>query len=107
MKKLSRRYFIAGGLAALCAGGFYSWNLYQRFGSIPEKEPFSAHWQNGEFHNLPEKLVFEIPDNEPYHSGSWLKFFLSRDGNRYPPAPIPSKMTDLKSLEDGDFVWLG
>lgn len=104
---MTRRYFVLGGLAALAAGGAWSWKLWREFGALPAPEPRSPHWQAGAFHNLPDTYVYAGLDREPLASGGWLKFFLARDDNRYPPAPVPSAPADFHSMADGEFVWLG
>lgn len=106
MKKWTRRGFIIGGLAALAAGG-YAYDVARKFGSLPKTAPESPNWRDGAFRNLPNSYVYADLDKEPQHGGGWLKFFLDRDGNRYPPGPVESVRTDLRSLEDGDFIWLG
>lgn len=107
MKKITRRYFLAGGLAALAGAGGYSWHLWRRFGALPEIEPVSPNWRGGSFQNLPDNYVNAQLGNEPAFDGGWLKFLLDRDSGRYPPGPVPSMRVDLKSLRDGEFVWLG
>ena len=104
---MTRRYFVLGALAALAAGGAYSWRLWRQFGALPEAAPHSPHWRDGAFHNLPDAYAYAGLDREPAHSGGWLKFFLERDGDRYPPGPVPSAPPDFQALKDGEFVWLG
>lgn len=107
MKKLTRRLFIFGGLAALAGTGCYSWRLWRQFGALSAQGFNSPYWQSGVFHNLPGGQLYEGLDNEPLHSGGWLKFFLERGGERYPPKPVQTRKADLHSLADGEFVWLG
>lgn len=107
MAKISRRFFIFGGLATLALASGWSWSLYKKFGALPETPPLSPNWQNGEFQNLPDHYIYSGLDSEPGASGGWLKFFLERDGNRYPPGPVPAAKADLHSLRDGEFVWFG
>ncbi|MBD5640856.1 MAG: MBL fold metallo-hydrolase [Desulfovibrio sp.] len=107
MRKITRRYFLGAGLAALAGAGFYSWSLWRSFGALPEQAPASPNWQAGAFRNLPDNYIYAGLDQEPLHEGGWLKFLLERDGDRYPPAPVPSIRSDLGSLRDGEFVWLG
>lgn len=107
MKKLTRRYFIFGGLAALACAGGYSFSLWRKFGSLPETPVVSPNWHGGAFRNPPDKYVNPNLAGEPQPKGGWLKFFLDRDDNRYPPGPVSAVKSDLKSLEDGEFVWLG
>lgn len=107
MDKMTRRLFIGGGLAAVASLGGYSFHLWTRFGALPSEAPVSPHWQVGAFHNLPDNYINPDLHREPAHPEGWLKFFLERDSNRYPPEPVPSVSTDLASLNDGEFVWLG
>lgn len=84
-------------------------SFYKSFGSNPESVS-SPNWRHGAFHNLPNaRPPFNPVDlaREPQATGGWLKFFLSKDDNRYPPHPVPSRKTDLQNLSDGQFVWLG
>ncbi|MBD5418348.1 MAG: MBL fold metallo-hydrolase [Desulfovibrio sp.] len=104
---MTRRYFVLGALATVVAGGVYSWNLWRKFGALPEPTPISPNWEDGAFHNLPNTYVYAGLDKEPLETGGWLKFFLACDGDRYPPAPVPSAPADFHSLKDGEFVWLG
>lgn len=104
---MNRRYFILGAAAALAAAGGFSWDLWRKFGSLPDKAPDSPHWQNGAFANLPDDYVYPNLDREPLYSGGWLKFALARADDRYPPGQVPSRRINLHDLEDGDFVWLG
>lgn len=107
MGRISRRYFIWGALAALALGGGYGWNLWRSFGSLPAAPPSSPNWHNGAFRNLPDNYVNAALGQEPLQGGGWLKFFLERKGNRYPPGPVPTRRGDLRSVSDGEFVWLG
>lgn len=107
MKKPTRRYFIAGGLAALVMAGGYGWNLMRGFGALPVTPPLSPNWKNGAFRNLPDNYVYDKLDLEPAEGGGWLKFLFSHKGDNYPPGPVSSKKIDLNSLKDGEFVWLG
>lgn len=104
---MTRRYFVLGTLATLAAGGGYFWDVWRKFGALPERPPASPHWQDGAFHNLPDTYVYEGLDKEPLETGGWLKFFLARDDDRYPPAPVPAVPAEFSSLKAGEFVWLG
>ena len=79
---MTRRYFVLGGLAALAAGGAYSWRLWRQFGALPEPAPLSPNWRDGAFHNLPDAYSYAGLDQEAGHSGGWLKFFIARGGAR-------------------------
>lgn len=105
--KMTRRYFVLGGLATVAAGGAYSWKLWREFGSLPEPAPVSSNWRDGAFHNLPDTYTYAGLDREPLNTGGWLKFFLARGDNRYPPMPVSSAPPDFHALKDGEFVWLG
>lgn len=87
---MTRRYFVLGTLATLAVGGAYFWDVWRKFGALPERPPASPHWRDGAFHNLPDTYVYEGLDKEPLETGGWLKFFLARDDDRYPPAPVPA-----------------
>lgn len=107
MKKINRRYFLFGGLALVAAGLGFSWPLYRSFGALPDKPPVSPNWQDGAFRNLPNSYVYQGLANEPVYPENWLRFFFSHGDRRYPPAPVPCRRTDLKTLRDAEFVWLG
>ena len=107
MKKTGRRYFILGSLAVLAAAGVGGYKIWHEFGSLPEKAPHSSNWQNGAFSNLPDNYVYRNLEKESLESGGWLKFFLSRKGLRYPPAPVQAAKANFHSLKDGEFCWLG
>lgn len=104
---MTRRYFVLGGIAALAAGGAYSLKLRHEFGALPQQPPHSPHWRAGAFHNLPDAYSYAGLDSEPSAGGGWLKFFLARDDDRYPPGPVAAAPPDFHSLKDGEFVWLG
>lgn len=100
----SKRTFILGSLAVAgtCAG-IGSWKIWNDFGALPEGSFHSPNWWAGEFHNPGDIIVLE---ETPSMEGGWLKFMFGRE-NRYPDCPVQSVKTDLKSLRDGEFVWLG
>lgn len=106
-KNINRRYFLFGGLALVAAGLGFSWPVYRSFGALPEKAPKSPNWQDGAFRNLPNTYVYRNLANEPAYPESWLRFFFSHGDERYPPAPVNAKKDNLKTLRDGEFVWLG
>lgn len=101
---MSKRTFILGALAAAAAaGGIGFWKIWDAFGALPKEGFSSPNWRDGEFHNPADTAVL---DGNPEMEGGWLKFLFGR-GDRYPDKPVKSVKTDLKSLRDGDFVWLG
>ncbi|MDE5833169.1 MAG: MBL fold metallo-hydrolase [Desulfovibrio sp.] len=106
---MSRRKFLLSlaGLGALAVTGVSLWPIYRAFGDSSREDFISPHWRSGSFHNLPNAYVYPDLASEPAYTGGWLKFFLSRDDNRYPTEPVKSVKTDLASLRDGEFVWLG
>lgn len=59
------------------------------------------------FRNLPDCYIPMYLDHEPHDTGGWLRFLFSRSGDRYPPGPVCSVKSNLRTLRDGDFVWLG
>lgn len=104
---MNRRYFIIGSVAALACAGCYGWQLWKRFGSLPQLPPDSPNWRNGAFRNLPDNYVNANLDNEALHEGGWLKFLFARNDGRYPPGRVPAIKEELASLHDGEFIWLG
>lgn len=107
MRLTTRRKFLFGALALAGGAAVAAWPLYRQFGASAADAIESPHWQGGAFHNLPDSYVYEGLAKEPHYSGGWLRFFLDRSGDRYPPAPRPAVRADLRSLKDGQFVWLG
>ena len=104
-----RRKFLISmvGAGALLASGVACWPIYKAFGDSSREDFDSPNWRNGEFRNYPNPYICTNLDSEPAASGGWLKFLLSRDDDRYPPAPVASIKSNLKDLKDGEFVWLG
>lgn len=104
---MTRRLFVMGGIAAAAGAGWKVWDLWRRFGALPDKAFASPNWHDGAFRNPPDNYVYDGLGDEPAHEGGWLKFLVSSDGNRYPPEPRPSERVNLHELRDGEFVWLG
>lgn len=107
MKKefsISKRKFLLGSFAlAGAAIGLGSWKIWNDFGALPRGGFDSPNWHGGEFHNLMDEPVLA---EKPNMEGGWLKFMFGR-GDRYPDRPVKSVKSDLKSLADNEFVWLG
>lgn len=95
------------GLSAAAVSAVCAWPLYRAFGSAPEGPFDSPNWRDGEFRNLPDAYINYNLSKEPEYTGGWLKFLFARNGDRFPPGPVPAIKSDLKSLRDGQFVWLG
>lgn len=107
MKKefsISKRKFLLGSFAlAGAAIGLGSWKIWNDFGALPRGGFDSPNWHGEEFHNLMDEPVLA---EKPNMEGGWLKFMFGR-GDRYPDRPVKSVKSDLKSLADNEFVWLG
>lgn len=98
-------------LAALLLLGAFTYLQHPRFGTHPEGERLEAirhspHFSEGEFRNLVATSV--LADN----SGSFsvfASFLLQETEDLRPDAPIPTKRTDFRALDQRQdiVVWLG
>lgn len=111
MKKKKIAMLIAILSIVIMAASAYAWLARADFGAAPmglrlievERSP---HYQHGEFQNLVETQV--DTGNSSFFS-NLLSFVLDRNPRLKPDAPLPSILTDLKSLspQKDVVIWLG
>jgi len=82
-----------------------------QFGVLPSGESLqkiqaSAHWRDGQFQNL--SITPQLTEGASFFR-ILKKFFFEKGAQRIPPAPLPSKKSDLLHLNPGinRLVWFG
>ena len=96
-------------LLFLSGGGLYAYVQLPKFGAKPEGERqkrilLSPNFRDGEFKNLDP-----IPPRRGNIIQSWTRRMLSEKDRHRPDFPVPSILTDLKSLDKNSelAIWMG
>jgi L-ascorbate metabolism protein UlaG (beta-lactamase superfamily) len=109
----SRRRFLIGAIAAGAlagtAAGAAAFLSGDEFGGVPsgkrlERLRASPNWRDGGFRNLEP---MRLPEHPKSQTAVMRDFFFGGNPRRKPSVAIPSVKTDLASLGDNRFVWLG
>ena len=117
---MNRRNFIrnvligGAGLIGAASGGIFFYTRQPQFGRLPsgarlEKILNSPHYFGDHFECLtPVKIMSDDAENKENRLTATWKFLFGDKSGLFPPAPIPTVKTDLKSLDADDCaIWMG